>query len=93
MGARGAAQMLGVFEHFIPVAILAGIFALGLHVSAADPNGAQLVGPNAPVEYLLFARLDVEEPLPVLFHQRNGKGPAVGAELQHLTLESDSATS
>jgi hypothetical protein len=57
VGVGSTAQMLGVLEHFIPVAIHAGIFPLGLHVGAADVDGAQLVGPNASVEYFLAARL------------------------------------
>ena len=68
MRAGSAAEVLGVFEHFIRVAIFAGIVALGLHVSLADLDGAQLVGPNAPIENLLPTRLDIEAPFPVLLY-------------------------
>src|SRR5271163_1238186 len=76
--------MLGVFQHSLVVAIHVGIFALGLRVGAADANGAQLIGANAPVEDFLLAGLSIENPASILFDQRNGKRPTVGAQLQHL---------
>ena len=82
MSAGGAAKMLRVIEHSIPVAIHAGIFALGLHVGAADLDRAQFVCTDAAVKNLLLARLRIEEPLSVLFAQRDRKGPGVGAELE-----------
>ena len=60
-----------------------GIFALSLHISAANMNGAQFICSNAPIEDFLFATLRIETPLSILLHQGNGKRPAVGAQLQH----------
>src|SRR5208283_4956756 len=69
VGAGRAVQELRVGEHSVPQAILAGIFALRLHIRVADIDRAHFVPANAAGENLLLARCGIEEPLPVLFDE------------------------
>ena len=79
MGAGGAAQSLGVSKHFIPIAIHAGILALGQHVGTAHRDGAQFVCADAAIKNLLFAGLGIEKPAPIHLHDRNRERPGVGS--------------
>ena len=82
MGAGRAAQELGVGQHTVAHAVLAGIFALGIHIGIADIDRADFVHADATGENLLFASGGVKEPLSVLLHQWNRKRPAVRANFQ-----------
>src|SRR5438552_13442772 len=80
--AGAAAKPLRVLEHVITVAILAGVFALGLDIGAADMKGVDFIPANPPVENFLFSCLRIEEPLTILLDERDGKGPAVRSQPQ-----------
>src|SRR5690349_7236164 len=75
--ARRAAQPLGVFEHSVPVAIPAGILALGLDIGVANSNGPDFVHAYAAVKDLLRASLRIKEPLPIVLDKRDGEWPAI----------------
>ena len=83
VGVGGAAEVLGVFEHAVAVAGLAGVFPLGVHISMADADGGQFVHADPAVEDFLPAGRGVEEPFSALARQGNGERPRVNTNLQH----------
>src|SRR5262249_42749546 len=57
-----AQELLGIFDIAVIVAVLCGVFALGVDIGAADLHGAELVAPDAPVDDLLLAFRRIQEP-------------------------------
>jgi len=82
MRVGGAAEMLRVFEHVVPIARLAGVFALGVHISAANADGSQLVHADPPVEDFLLSGRGIEEPFSLVLDQGDRKRPGIQAKLQ-----------
>src|SRR5262249_33944540 len=62
MGAGIAQEFLGIFDIAVIVAVLGGIFALGVDIGAADRHGAELVAADAPVDDLLLPLGRIQEP-------------------------------
>ena len=76
--------MLGVFEDAAAVPVRAGVFALRLHIGAADLDGLQFIFADAPVEDFLLAGLGVKEPLAAgKTRQRHGERIVVFADVDH----------
>ena len=71
---RCADDSLRVLIHSGVVVDLLGVFLLGLDKAAADGDGIQFVGPDAPVKNLIPAGLRIEMPLSALLDDRNRKG-------------------
>ena len=83
MGAGRAPQALGIGEHPVAVPVDSRIFALGLNVGAANPDGPQFIGTDAAVENLLAARFGIKGPVSGPLEKRYRKGPAVRPKLQN----------
>src|SRR6266436_4346660 len=53
------------------------IFTLGVHITAANLDGIQFVGTNTAAQNFFSAGFGVEQPLPTLLNERDGKGPII----------------
>ena len=77
------AELLRVLQHLVAVAVLAGVFALGLDVGAHRLERGQFVLADAAVQDFLLAGLGVEEPPAILLHDGNRERPGVVAHFEH----------
>ena len=60
-----------------------GVLVLGVDIGPQDGDGVQFVAPDAPVDELLLALLQVEVPALVIAGQGQGEGPLVRADGEH----------
>ena len=74
---------MGVLQDHIAVAILHGVFALGLDISTHRLEGETFVSPDAAGEQLILAGLGIEEPPAILLQEGNREGPGVVAYFEH----------
>ncbi len=70
---------LGVLVYLGIVMLFHRVFTLGVHITAANLDGIQFVGTNAAAQNFFSAGFGVEQPLPTLLNERDGKGPIIVA--------------
>src|SRR5258708_15820786 len=77
---------LGVLVYLGIVMLFHRVFTLGVHITAANLDGIQFVGTNAAAQNFFSAGFGVEQPLPTLLNERDGKGPVVLANRTRANL-------
>src|SRR6267142_4412208 len=78
-----AAEMLGVLEETVAVAVLGVVLALRVHVGQARLHRVELVPADAPRDDLLATLSRIEPPALADLHERDGERPVIGADVDH----------
>src|SRR5262245_61532089 len=78
----GADKLLGILKQLVAIRVALIVLALRIHDSERHLYNIQLIAPDAPVDYFLFASLSIKSPPSPFLDKRNRKRPFILSHLQ-----------